>query len=195
LIRGGREDFALDTVIRTTGTSKGQLFHYFPRGREELLEHATARQVERINSQLVRRYGEFDSWDVWQAWVDDTVAAHEHQRPDANCEIASLAGRAIENAPGARRTAGRAYTDFVDVLAHGLRLMHRREELRHDAELRYLLRPRQRFALCSPRTHRRLTAWLSRLAPEAAKAMAHAAGFIKTSLRASGFDAVAGKAG
>jgi hypothetical protein len=36
---------------------------------------------------------------------------------------------------------------------------------------------------------------LPRLAPEAAKAMAHAAGFIKTSLRASGFDAVAGKAG
>jgi AcrR family transcriptional regulator len=109
LIRSGREDFALDTVIRTTGTSKGQLFHYFPRGREELLEHAAARQVERINSQLVRRYGEFDSWDVWQAWV--------------------------------------AYTDFVDVLAHGLRLMQRRGELRHDAEPRYLLRPRQRFCV------------------------------------------------
>jgi acetyl esterase/lipase len=36
---------------------------------------------------------------------------------------------------------------------------------------------------------------LPRLAPEAAKAMARAAGFIRTSLRASGFDAVAGKAG
>jgi monoterpene epsilon-lactone hydrolase len=36
---------------------------------------------------------------------------------------------------------------------------------------------------------------LPRLAPEAAKAMARAAGFIRTSLRASGFDAVAGRAG
>jgi len=36
---------------------------------------------------------------------------------------------------------------------------------------------------------------LPRLSPEAAKAMTHAASFIRTSLRASGFDAVAGKAG
>jgi acetyl esterase/lipase len=36
---------------------------------------------------------------------------------------------------------------------------------------------------------------LPRLSPEAAKAMAHVAGFIRTSLRASGFGAVAGKAG
>ncbi|MGA9492786.1 MAG: alpha/beta hydrolase [Mycobacterium sp.] len=36
---------------------------------------------------------------------------------------------------------------------------------------------------------------LPRLSPEATKAMAHAARFIRSSLRASGFDAVAGKAG
>jgi epsilon-lactone hydrolase len=47
------------------------------------------------------------------------------------------------------------------------------------------------YALCSPRTHRRLTA---RLSPEAAKAMAHVAHFIDTSLQANGVDAE-GKAG
>jgi acetyl esterase/lipase len=36
---------------------------------------------------------------------------------------------------------------------------------------------------------------LPRLSPEAAKAMAHVARFIETSLRANGFDAIAGKVG
>jgi acetyl esterase/lipase len=36
---------------------------------------------------------------------------------------------------------------------------------------------------------------LPRLSPEAAKAMAHVACFINTSLRANGFNATAGKAG
>jgi monoterpene epsilon-lactone hydrolase len=36
---------------------------------------------------------------------------------------------------------------------------------------------------------------LPRLSPEAAKAMAHVARFIDTSMRTNGFDAVAGKAG
>jgi epsilon-lactone hydrolase len=49
------------------------------------------------------------------------------------------------------------------------------------------------YALCSPRTHRRLTS--PRLSPEAAKAMAHVARFIDTSMRANGFDAATGKAG
>jgi hypothetical protein len=50
-------------------------------------------------------------------------------------------------------------------------------------------------ALVSALTLRQMFQALARLSPEAAKAMAHVARFIDTSLRADGFDVMTGKAG
>ncbi|WHT16103.1 TetR/AcrR family transcriptional regulator [Crossiella sp. CA-258035] len=127
----GREGFLLDAVLKATGTSKGQLFHYFPRGREELLEAAAARQIERCLAHLRHRYGEFDTWARWQSWVDDLSTSHQL---DQAGEFASLAGRAIEPEPRLRRLAGRAYQDLIELQADGLRAMRARGDLLPTAD-------------------------------------------------------------
>ncbi|MGO1057170.1 TetR/AcrR family transcriptional regulator [Crossiella sp. CA198] len=126
LTESGREGFLLDAVLAATGTSKGQLFHYFPGGREELLVAAAARQIDRCLTHLRHRYGSFDTWARWQTWAEDLTST---RRFDQAGEFASLAGRAIEPEPRLRRLAGRAYQDLIELQTEGLQAMRDRGEL------------------------------------------------------------------
>ena len=92
LISGGRQAANLDAILAATRTSKSQLFHYFPGGKQDLLHAAAAQHVQRLTGVQLRK---LDSWDAWQRWVDDVLARHREQAEHDACEVAALAGSVL----------------------------------------------------------------------------------------------------
>ncbi|WP_255658591.1 TetR/AcrR family transcriptional regulator [Actinoplanes sp. L3-i22] len=106
----------LEDVLLRTRTSKGQLFHYFPGGRDELL-HAVA------EAEAARRppSSGLTTWPAWITWRDRVV---EHYRGSGQrCVLSDLAAQPGRNSPGARALiAGLIATRQAD-LAAGIRHM------------------------------------------------------------------------
>ena len=58
----------LDDVRVRTRTSKSQLFHYFPGGKDELLLAVARHEAERVLGDQRPQLGELTSWPAWAAW-------------------------------------------------------------------------------------------------------------------------------
>jgi hypothetical protein len=66
-------------VIAVTATGKGQLFHYFPGGREELLLAVADYESERVLLDQQPYLGQLDSWAAWRSWRDTLVQRYRRQ--------------------------------------------------------------------------------------------------------------------
>jgi TetR/AcrR family transcriptional repressor of nem operon len=131
LVAGGGENLNLDEVLRVTHTSKGQLFHYFPGGKEEVRRAATERHVARLTDGAAP--AALDTWDAWEAWISQIVRLHEQQSQDDTCEVAALAGRALDTDTVVRAVVGRMYDQWAELLHNQLVAMQRKGLLRADA--------------------------------------------------------------
>jgi AcrR family transcriptional regulator len=89
---------SLDDIRTGTGTSKSQLFHYFPGGKSELVGAIAAFQSERVLQAQRPFLDTLDSWEAWQGWRD-AVIAHYASQPHWGCPIGSLATELIGNDP------------------------------------------------------------------------------------------------
>jgi len=69
----------LDDVRARTGTSKSQLFHYFPDGKEELLLAVARFEADQVLAVQQPQLGNLTSWAAWQRWRD-TVVSHYDSR-------------------------------------------------------------------------------------------------------------------
>ena len=121
LVSGGVTRLSLDEVMRVTRTSKGQLFHYFPGGKDELAQAATERQVQRITEGGMP--AALAGWQDWEDWFGQIIALHEQQSQEDSCEVAALAGRALDSDPEARALIGRAFTGWDKLLRDRLARM------------------------------------------------------------------------
>ena len=121
LVSGGVTRLSLDEVMRVTRTSKGQLFHYFPGGKDELAQAATERQVQRITEGGMP--AALAGWQDWEDWFGQIIALHEQQSREDSCEVAALAGRALDSDPEARALIGRAFTGWDKLLRDRLARM------------------------------------------------------------------------
>jgi TetR/AcrR family transcriptional repressor of nem operon len=130
LVAGGAENLNLDEVLRATRTSKGQLFHYFPGGKEEVRRVATQRQLERLIAASTP--AALDTWAAWERWIENLVRLHEQQAQDDLCEVAALAARAVDADPVTRADIGRAYEQWMGLLRAGLQKMRSDGLLRAD---------------------------------------------------------------
>ncbi|HEY0119208.1 MAG TPA: TetR/AcrR family transcriptional regulator, partial [Cellulomonas sp.] len=131
LVVGGVANFNVDEVLHTTRTSKGQLFHYFPNGKDELCAAATERQVDRLLA--TSRSERLDNWQAWDRWVDATVRRHEQQSRDDACQVAAMAGRVLDTEPGLRSLVAQAYERWAGQIAGDLERMRADGLLRADA--------------------------------------------------------------
>lgn len=80
---------SLDDIRAGTGTSKSQLFHYFPAGKAELVEAIAAFQSERVLDAQRPYLDELDSFESWERWRDAVLAHYGAQRHLA-CPISAL---------------------------------------------------------------------------------------------------------
>ena len=131
LVVGGVANLNVDEVLHATRTSKGQLFHYFPNGKDELCLAATERQADRLVAASLP--GRLDTWAAWERWIGATVRRHEQQSRDDACEVAAMAGRALDTDPDVRAVVAGAYERWAGVLVEGLQRMRDDGLLRPDA--------------------------------------------------------------
>ena len=125
------------TSLNDIGVSKGQLFHYFPGGKRELVSAIAAFQSARVLDAQRPHLDTLDTWEAWDRWRD-AVIAHYGSQPHWGCPIGTLASELIGNEPeGAAEL--RAHMDrWRGYLEAGLQRMHAAGLLRPDADPRTL---------------------------------------------------------
>ena len=91
-------EVTLDDIRAITGTSKGQIFHYFPEGKEELLLEVARYESERVLDDQQPHLGALTSWAAWERWRDAVVARYRAQ--GRNCPLGSLLAQVGGGTPG-----------------------------------------------------------------------------------------------
>ncbi|MFP3786991.1 TetR/AcrR family transcriptional regulator, partial [Burkholderia sp. SIMBA_024] len=81
-------EITLDDIRAVTGTSKGQLFHYFPGGKEELLLAAIRREADRVIDDQQPQLDDLTSRSGWERW--STAVVSRYRALGANCPLAAL---------------------------------------------------------------------------------------------------------
>ncbi|MFG3250480.1 TetR/AcrR family transcriptional regulator [Streptomyces sp. NPDC048187] len=90
----------LDDIMARTATSKSQLFHYFPAGKDELLVEVARFEADQVLADQQPELGRLDSWEAWQRWRDVVVERYEAQGDQ--CPLGSLFLQIGRSTPGTR---------------------------------------------------------------------------------------------
>ena len=88
----------LDDIRAGTATSKGQLFHYFPGGKADLVGAIASFQGERVLDAQRPYLDSLDSWDAWEGWRR-AVLHHYGSQSHWGCPISALAREVVGNEP------------------------------------------------------------------------------------------------
>jgi AcrR family transcriptional regulator len=89
---------SLDDIRAGTATSKSQLFHYFPGGKNELVVAIAEFQAGRVLQAQQPYLDRLDTWPDWQGWRD-AVVAHYGSQPHWGCPIGALTSELINSDP------------------------------------------------------------------------------------------------
>ncbi|MEU4236543.1 TetR/AcrR family transcriptional regulator [Actinoplanes sp. NPDC026619] len=111
----------LEDVMARTRTSKSQLFHYFPGGKEELLLAVARHEADQVLEDQQPMLGELTSWPSWQAWRDSVVRRYLAQGPE--CPLNSLLGQMSGRSPGAQAVTRELLRRWQEAVVTGIRAM------------------------------------------------------------------------
>ncbi|WP_326822391.1 TetR/AcrR family transcriptional regulator [Streptosporangium sp. NBC_01756] len=132
----GAAQTCLDDIRAATGTSKSQLFHYFPEGKAQLLLAVARLQAEQVLQDQRPLLEKLDSWEAWEEWrqlVLDLYAAKLEY-----CPLTALTGSFPKNDPAIRALISDLFERWQAYLAHGIELMRAHGALDAAADPRRL---------------------------------------------------------
>jgi AcrR family transcriptional regulator len=78
----------LEDVLKDVGMSKGQLFHYFPDGKDQLLLAVAQHEADRVLADQEPYLSALDSRASWVAWRD--VLVDRYRAQGASCPLGAL---------------------------------------------------------------------------------------------------------
>lgn len=107
----------LDDIRAITGTSKGQIFHYFPGGKEELFLAVARHEAGRVLEDQQPHLGALTSWAAWGRWRDSVVARYRAQ--GRSCPLGALLSQ-VGSTPGAAEVVGTLLAQWQFQLAEGI---------------------------------------------------------------------------
>ncbi|MEV4758471.1 TetR/AcrR family transcriptional regulator [Micromonospora sp. NPDC049559] len=113
----------LDDVRARTGTSKSQLFHYFPDGKEELLLAVARYEADRVLTDQQPQLSDLTSWPTWSAWRDRVVARYLGQ--GRSCPLNGLVSQLGRTTPGAQAVLTELLHAWQAEITAGIRHMQR----------------------------------------------------------------------
>lgn len=113
-------DMTLDDVLAATATSKGQLFHYFPGGKEELLLAVARAEADKVIADQQPHLGALTSWAAWEDWRDAVVARYRAQ--GASCPLGSLMNQ-VGATPGAAEVVSTLLNQWQGEVLRGITAM------------------------------------------------------------------------
>ncbi|MFC4122998.1 TetR/AcrR family transcriptional regulator [Nonomuraea zeae] len=111
----------LDDVLARTATSKSQLFHYFPGGREELLLAVARLEADRVLADQQPQLGDLTSWPAWQRWRDRVVERYRSQ--GRLCPLNSVMSQLGDSTPAAQAVVTELLHSWQAEIAAGVRHM------------------------------------------------------------------------
>ncbi|MCX4864701.1 TetR/AcrR family transcriptional regulator [Streptomyces sp. NBC_00257] len=109
----------LDDIMARTRTSKSQLFHYFPAGKDELLVAVAQFEADQVLEDQQPYLGRLDSWEAWEQWRDVVIERYEAQGDE--CPLGSLFLQIGRSTPGARAIVIELMRRWQESLAAGIR--------------------------------------------------------------------------
>ncbi|MFD4668216.1 TetR/AcrR family transcriptional regulator [Lentzea sp. NPDC058450] len=107
----------LDDIRAITGTSKGQIFHYFPDGKEELFLAVARFEADRVLADQRPHLGALTSWTAWERWRDAVVARYRAQ--GRSCPLGVLMNE-LGGTPGAHEVIGTLLSRWQAELRQGV---------------------------------------------------------------------------
>ncbi|MFC4591384.1 TetR/AcrR family transcriptional regulator [Sphaerisporangium corydalis] len=122
----------LDDIRRRTATSKSQLFHYFPEGKEQLLLAVAEHEAGRVLSDQQPHLGRLNSWDDWRKWRDAVVRRYRLQ--GQNCPLGVLTSQLARTTPGAQAVSGRLLDEWQAQILAGIRHMQVQGHISPDVD-------------------------------------------------------------
>ncbi len=111
----------LDDIRMRTATSKSQLFHYFPSGRDELLLAVAQFEADRVLLDQQPHLSDLTTWESWQRWKAAVVRRYRRQGP--TCPMAVLMSELGRTDPAARAVTRSLLLRWRHDLAAGVRSM------------------------------------------------------------------------
>jgi AcrR family transcriptional regulator len=111
----------LDHILARTRTSKSQLFHYFPGGRDDLLLAVAQHEADLVLAEQQPYLGELTSWAAWQRWRDVVVERYRHQA--RSCPIALLTSELGRCSPDTRAVTAELIRQWRDQIVAGIRCL------------------------------------------------------------------------
>ena len=119
----GVANVTLDDIRARTATSKSQLFHYFPDGKDQLLLAVARFEADRVLGDQQPHLSRLDTWESWDEWRDAVVARYEAQGD--HCPLGSLFQQVGRATPGARAIVVDLMCKWQEHLASGVRALQR----------------------------------------------------------------------
>ncbi|WP_018546318.1 TetR/AcrR family transcriptional regulator [Streptomyces sp. LaPpAH-108] len=117
----GATETTLDDIRARTATSKSQLFHYFPGGKEELLLAVARHEAGRVLSDQQPHLGALTSWHAWWDWRDAVVDRYRAQ--GQRCPLGTLTSQLTRATPGAQAVTTELLASWEAQIAAGVRAM------------------------------------------------------------------------
>ncbi|HEY0249840.1 MAG TPA: helix-turn-helix domain-containing protein [Gryllotalpicola sp.] len=121
-------EVTLDDVRAATRTSKSQLFHYFPGGKEELLLEVARYEADRVLADQQPYLGRLDSWGAWEGWRQAVIARYRAQ--GASCPLSSLMRHG--DVPGGAEVISALLRRWQEELRRGIVTMQQKGEVSPD---------------------------------------------------------------
>jgi AcrR family transcriptional regulator len=122
----------LDDVRARTQTSKSQVFHYFPGGKEELLLAVAQHEANLVLSDQQPYLGELTSWAAWQRWRD--VVVERYRRQGQQCPLAMLMSEIGRTAPGSQAVTTALIRQWHTEIAAGIEHLQRQGGIAADLD-------------------------------------------------------------
>ncbi|MFD5081925.1 TetR/AcrR family transcriptional regulator [Kitasatospora sp. NPDC058406] len=114
----------LEDVMARTATSKSQLFHYFPGGKDDLLLAVARHEADQVITDQQPELGSLTSWTAWDEWRDKVLARYRGRGSD--CPLHTALAQLGGTTDAARVVAGELLDRWQHQLANGIRHMQSR---------------------------------------------------------------------
>ncbi|MEJ3652296.1 TetR/AcrR family transcriptional regulator [Actinomycetes bacterium KLBMP 9759] len=122
----------LDDVRARTATSKSQLFHYFPGGKEDLLLAVAELEADRVISVQQPQLGNLTSWPAWDAWRERVLDHYREQ--GRRCPLNVVTSQLGRSTPGAQAVVTELIASWQAEIAAGIRHMQAGGDIAADVD-------------------------------------------------------------
>ncbi|MCW2560508.1 MAG: transcriptional regulator [Mycobacterium sp.] len=121
----------LDDVMARTETSKSQLFHYFPSGKEQLLLAVAELEAARVLSDQQPHLSKLTSWAAWQRWRD--VVVERYRAQGQQCPLSTVMSE-MGRTPAAQAVTSALIDQWRTEIESGVRAMQQQGKMTESVD-------------------------------------------------------------